>query len=70
MVEPDQEALTWGGVLNAKAIDTYRYCTETGVWPGYSDTDLVLASLPPYAVTGYERGRQRGDYDTEGISIR
>jgi hypothetical protein len=78
VAEPDDEALLWGSVLNAKAIDVYRHCTATGTWPGYSlpgqtgntDTDLMLAGLPPYAITGYERGRERGDYDTEGTSIR
>jgi hypothetical protein len=70
VVEPDPDALLWGGVLNTKAIDVYRHCLATDTWPGYADTDLVLAGLPPYALTGYERARERGDFDTEGISIR
>lgn len=71
VVEPDDEALLWGSVLNTKAIDVYRRCVETDTWPGYSipgqpgttDTDLMLAGLPPYAITGYERSRERGDYE-------
>lgn len=72
VVEPDAEALLWGGVLNAKAIDIYRQCTESGVWPGYDNSEefVTLASLPPYAITGYERARQRGDYDIEGETLR
>jgi hypothetical protein len=72
VVEPDAEALSWGAVLNAKAIDIYRRCTESGMWPGYAETDdhITFASLPPYAITNYERARQRGDYDTKGESFR
>lgn len=71
VIEPDAEALLWGAVLNAKAIDIYRQCTETGVWRGYDNTDFVtLAALPPYAITGYERARERGDYDTQGETFR
>jgi len=78
VVEPNAEQLLWGDVLNRKAIDIYRRCVETGTWPGWSipgqtgttDTDIALIGLPPYAITGYERSRERGDYDTEGISIR
>lgn len=75
VVEPDDEALLWGSVLNTKAIDVYRRCVETDTWPGYSipgqpgttDTDLMLAGLPPYAITGYERSRERGDYDVKKV---
>lgn len=67
VVEPDDEALLWGSVLNAKAIDVYRRHVATDTWPGYADTDLVLASLPPYAITGYERARERGDYDVKKV---
>lgn len=78
VVELKHESLMWGGVLNAKAIDIYRRCVETDTWPGYAipgqggttDSDLVLAYLPPYALTGYERARERGDYDTKGESFR
>lgn len=72
VVEPDAEALAWGAVLNAKAIDIYQRCTATSVWPGYAEDDdrITFASLPPYAITGYERARQRGDYDTQGESNR
>ncbi|HYS37813.1 MAG TPA: PD-(D/E)XK nuclease-like domain-containing protein, partial [Pseudonocardiaceae bacterium] len=36
VVEPDDEALLWGSVLNTKAIDVYRRCVATDTWPGYS----------------------------------
>jgi hypothetical protein len=64
VVEPDTQALAWGSVLNQKAIDVYARCQETGVWPGYTD-DVVLASLPPYALRAYEAAEARGEYDRE-----
>lgn len=76
VVEPDAEQLLWGDVLNRKAIDVYRRCVETDTWPGWSipgqtsttDTDIALIGLPPYALTAYERARERGDYDVPVVS--
>lgn len=71
VIEPDREALLWGGVLNDKANHVYRRCVESGEWPGYDRSDFItLAALPPYAITGYERARERGDYDTQGETLR
>lgn len=37
IAEPDAVALRIGRQLNRQAINTYRECTATGSWPGYSD---------------------------------
>lgn len=46
--ELDHDALTLGNVLARKAIDTFRECSLTGVWPSYS-LDIEPLSLPAYA---------------------
>lgn len=50
-LDADAMALGWG--LTRRAIDTYLRCTETGLWPGYSD-DIVPISLPPWASADLE----------------
>ena len=40
-------------VLIRRAIDIYRRCTETGVWPGYS-TDVEPVALPYWVERQYE----------------
>jgi len=45
-MKPD--AIKWGRVLNAKAIEVYKRCVATGRWGGYTD-DVVGVSLPTYA---------------------
>jgi hypothetical protein len=52
VVEPDAMALRIGRDRNRQAIDTYRRCTETGVWPGYSD-QIELATLPGWVEQRY-----------------
>jgi hypothetical protein len=53
VAELDGPALREGHAQMRRAIDTYRECVETGVWPGYSD-DVELIDLPPYARTTAE----------------
>lgn len=62
VTEPDRDALFWADTLNRKAIDIYRTCMESGQWPGYAQ-DIVLASLPAYALRSYEIAQARGAYD-------
>jgi len=45
VAEPDPTAFGIGRILNRQAIDTYRQCMKTGIWPGYHD-DVYLSSLP------------------------
>ena len=48
VVELDGVAMQLGRGLNERALTTYRRCTDSGHWPGYSD-DVELVSLPTYA---------------------
>ena len=36
------------GEICAAALEVFAECTETGVWPGYSD-DIAYLSLPTWA---------------------
>lgn len=44
----DLTSLRIGAARNARAIDRYRECTETGHWPAYVD-GVTYLSLPPWA---------------------
>jgi PDDEXK-like domain of unknown function (DUF3799) len=60
--EPDAETLRWGQVLNRKAIDVYRRCRESGVWPGYAD-EVISVGLPSWATYQHESAAARGLYE-------
>lgn len=60
VAQPDPPALLWGRRLNQEAIATYRHCTATGQWPGYSET-VVSLELPFYATRQLEDAWERGD---------
>jgi hypothetical protein len=60
VAQPDPEALQWGRVQNRKAIDTYRECTRTGVWPGYPQ-GVVSLSLPRWSEKQLETAWDNGD---------
>jgi hypothetical protein len=51
--ELTERALDQGDRENATALATYRECSDTGVWPGYSN-GLELLELPPWAVDRLE----------------
>lgn len=43
------QALAYGHWRNEEALERYRDCTATGVWPGYEHSDGILnIELPPY----------------------
>jgi hypothetical protein len=44
----DDEALRVGRERNRRALERYRDCVESGVWPGYS-TDIETITLPRWA---------------------
>lgn len=48
IAELDDEAIETGRTRNAQACEIWRDCTKTGIWPGYSDYDIQLISLPPW----------------------
>lgn len=65
IAEPDEQAMWWGRELNRQALDLYRRCTESGVWPGY-EADLpadhggiARLSLPGWQVAAYEAAYDR-----------
>lgn len=64
VAQPNGFALRYAGLANRKAIDIYRQCTETGVWPGYAD-DVIDLALPAYAEIQYQAAFERGDFDVE-----
>lgn len=57
-----ERAIEWGRVLNRKARDIYRHCTETGEWPGYS-TGITELDLPGWQVARYEADLDAGLFD-------
>lgn len=62
----DPHALMWGDRLNRVALRTYRQCTETGVWPGYTDTTISVG-LPYWTVKNLEDAQARGEFDSEDM---
>jgi hypothetical protein len=49
----DPEFREMGTVKARRARDIWRQCTETGVWPGYSD-DITIVKPPMWAVYEFE----------------
>lgn len=47
----DDDAQVSGRLRNERAIERYRDCEESGIWPGYSPdlTEIKTISLPPWA---------------------
>lgn len=45
----DEDSLAAGRALNRQALERYRDCTESGVWPGYSP-DVEVIALPRWAL--------------------
>lgn len=46
----DDAAIARGDELNRRALEMYRDCTESDLWPGYmADGDYVTVSLPRWA---------------------
>lgn len=48
VVEMDAEARRIGAARNRRALEVFAECTETGVWPGYSN-EIAYLSLPAWA---------------------
>jgi hypothetical protein len=43
----DEDSTTYGRAQGRKAIERFRDCTESGIWPGYT-TEIQWISLPPW----------------------
>jgi PDDEXK-like domain of unknown function (DUF3799) len=68
IVEIAASSLTWGERDCERALHLYRQYTESGHWPGYTETGLpeyepFLCELPRYVEQEYEIAQMRGDYD-------
>lgn len=48
VVEMDAEARRIGAARNRRALEVFAECTETGIWPGYSN-EIAYLSLPTWA---------------------
>lgn len=50
VIELDEAAVQRGRDLNRRALEMFRDCTESGVWPGYQSPDTYArVSLPRWA---------------------
>lgn len=47
--ELDEAAVDRGRDLNRRALERFRDCTETGIWPGYTARPHTTLSLPRWA---------------------
>jgi PDDEXK-like domain of unknown function (DUF3799) len=49
VVDLSPMALAYGRQLNDRALEVYRDCSESGIWPGYENAGEILTiDLPPY----------------------
>lgn len=64
VVEPDRPAMEIARTRNRKALDIYRRCTATGVWPGYAD-DVVPVGLPTWAEYQHADAEAAGLFDIQ-----
>lgn len=51
--QPDEEAMAAGRSLMRQALEIYRDCSESNLWPGFAD-DVLLVGLPRWAITPHE----------------
>lgn len=57
VVELSTELLTIGHERMQRAVEVYKQCRATGVWPGYSDR-VEIAVAPGWASTEHDENRQ------------
>jgi len=46
-----ERALAWGDRKVSEALEIFRDCTASGVWPGYPDDDITEIDLPAWVRT-------------------
>ena len=65
-IELDPRAVEWGSLQNAKAVELFWRCLQSGVWPGYPDGDgeggTHRIGLPVYAEMQLEERHERGEF--------
>lgn len=62
--ELSETALTYGRILNAKAMDIFSKCLDSNHWPGYG-VEPRLVELPEYAYIKMERDCEDGVYELQ-----
>lgn len=51
VIELPSDLVTFGAVRNQRALERFRDCTESGIWPGYvSDDTFATPSAPAWAL--------------------
>jgi hypothetical protein len=71
--QPDHIALRYAEAMNRKALDIYRACVRTGVWPGHvPDEKPVSLALPGWVARQRELALalELGEYEVEGQMSR
>lgn len=64
----DERALSWGAILNRRAIDVFDRCVKANDWPGYRDPlkpdrdAAFVISLPTYAEFQLEERLESGEF--------
>ena len=48
IIELHEDAVALGARLNRRALDLYRQCMDTGIWPAYGD-DVITVDVPKWA---------------------
>lgn len=49
VVQLAESSLKYGGRRNRQALEMYKQCTASGMWPGYSDMHVPILELPAWA---------------------
>ncbi|GAB3156523.1 hypothetical protein GCM10027258_63090 [Amycolatopsis stemonae] len=60
-----KSAMDIADIKNRAALEIYKQCTETGVWPGYVES-IVQTPLPPYEERKFNDELDAGVYDIKG----
>lgn len=50
VIELDEPSLAAGRALNDRALRLFARCQESGVWPGLTEDEVALVSLPTWAL--------------------
>lgn len=54
VVQLDEASLHAGESLNRRALTLYRECMDAGTWPGLTEDEVAVVSLPPWALAAAE----------------
>lgn len=63
VIRMSEDALDWGRTVNARAIETFDRCLQSGKWPAGNERAEVL-DLPKWAIGELQGRHDRGDFET------